>query len=101
MELWQQNLRRSQKVTVQQPKPLSNTEQNQVNHFLALRRRIHDSPIYAVIGNTSQIERYASFRAAQIDPFEGLPTYSSIYKKKKRTVPQLDTRSYGMQIPLA
>jgi hypothetical protein len=90
------NLMRLQKVDIQQPQPLSKKEQDQVNHFLDLRRQIHDGPTYAIIGNTSQIERYATFDAAQVDPFEGLPTYSNKYKKKKRTLPQLNTRSYGM-----
>lgn len=91
-----QDLMPLQKMDVKQPPPLSKKEQDQVNHFLAFRKEIHDGPTYAIIGNTSQIERYATFDAAQVDPFEGLPTYSNKYKKKQRTLPDLGGRSYGM-----
>ena len=95
MDYEQESLRRPQKVQIPKPKPLSSLEKSQVNHQLAFRGRIHDGPLYAVIGKTSDVEQYATFEAAQFDPFEGVPTYSNIYKKKQRTLPQLNTRTYG------
>jgi hypothetical protein len=98
MDHLQQNLKRSQSFTPDQPKPLSKVELDQVDHFLTFRRRIHDGPVYAIIGDTSQLERYGTFEARQFNPFHGLPTYSDIYAKKKRTLPQLNTISYGISL---
>lgn len=46
----------------------------------------------ARIGKT---EGRANTSAARFDPFEGMPTYSQRYTRKRRKIPKLDTRPYS------
>ena len=41
------------------------------------------------------MEGRANNAAARFDPFEGMPTYSQRYIRKRRKTPKLDTRPYG------
>ena len=77
------------------PKPLSKTEKRQVQHFLAFRKRVHDGPHYTILDEEHQVGKPKRKAAAVFDPFEGMPTYTHRYIKRRRTLPKLDDRSYG------
>ena len=80
------------------PKPLSKDERIQIARLRTLRDRIHEGPLYTVLGNDARVAKNGdkgSSAAAQFDPFEGMPTYSQRYTRKKRKLPKLDTRPYG------
>ncbi|KAI9808477.1 MAG: hypothetical protein M1827_007230 [Pycnora praestabilis] len=79
------------------PKPLTKSERQQVTHYRALRARVHEGPLYTVLGDNVRIGKQGAPVAAQVDPFEGMPTYTMKYKKKKRKVPKLDTRPYVLK----
>lgn len=78
------------------PKPLTRTERLQVAHYRSFRDRIHEGPLYSVLGDNVRVGKHGASAAAQFDPFEGMPTYSMKYKKKRRRLPKLDTRPYGI-----
>ena len=83
------------------PRPLTKDERLQVARFRSLRDRIHEGPLYTVLGDNDRIsktEGRANTAAAQFDPFEGMPTYSQRYARKRRKIPKLDTRPYGTVI---
>ncbi|KAL8749477.1 MAG: hypothetical protein Q9199_007660 [Rusavskia elegans] len=84
------------------PAPLSKTEKAQVASFLALRSRIHEGPFYTILDNNARIGRSAkssstTAAAANFDPFEGMPTYSQKYIKKRRRLPKLSARPYVLK----
>ncbi|MCJ1474000.1 hypothetical protein MMC13_002656 [Lambiella insularis] len=82
------------------PKPLSKDERTQVARYRSLRDRIHEGPLYAVLGDNvriSKTENRANTAAAHFDPFEGMPTYSQRYQRKARKIPKLDTRPYVLK----
>ncbi|KAL8729621.1 MAG: hypothetical protein Q9181_004936 [Wetmoreana brouardii] len=76
------------------PPPLTKTEKAQVAAFRSLRARIHEGPFYTVLGDDGRIGKTAKTSAANFDPFEGMPTYSQKYVKKRRRLPKLSTRPY-------
>ena len=77
------------------PKPLSKDEKAQVAHFRAFRRSFHDGPLYTVRDDNARVGKPRVPAAAQFDPFEGMPTYSQKYMKRRRKLPKLDARTYG------
>ncbi|KAL8706692.1 MAG: hypothetical protein Q9201_000326 [Fulgogasparrea decipioides] len=76
------------------PTPLTKTEKAQVAAFRSLRARIHEGPFYTVLGDDARIGKTAKPSAANFDPFEGMPTYSQKYVKKRRRLPKLSARPY-------
>ncbi|KAI4274985.1 MAG: hypothetical protein LQ337_003549 [Flavoplaca oasis] len=78
------------------PAPLSATEKAQVASFLALRSRIHEGPFYTILDTNARVSKAKASSAATFDPFEGMPTYSQKYIKKRRRLPKLSTRPYGL-----
>ncbi|KAI9866345.1 MAG: hypothetical protein M1813_001467 [Trichoglossum hirsutum] len=83
------------------PTPLTRPERLQVSLYRHLRDRIHEGPLYTVLGDSHRIGHKGASGAGQINPFEGVPTYSMRYMKKKRKLPRLDTRPYGEATNLA
>lgn len=79
------------------PKPLSKDEKIQIARFRSLRANIHEGPLYTVIGDNVRVGKPTASSAAVFDPFEGMPTYSQKYTKRRRRIPKLDTRPYGTQ----
>ena len=80
-------------------KPLSTEEKIQVARFRALREEIHNGPLYTVLGDNVKVTKPGTkggFATPQFNAFESMQTYSQRYKQKKRRVPKLDTRSYGV-----
>lgn len=76
------------------PKPLSKAEKIQVSRFRSLLTNIHEGPLYTVLGENVRVGKPTASSAASFDPFEGMPTYSQKYTKRRRRIPKLDTRPY-------
>ncbi|KAI9374947.1 DNA-directed RNA polymerase III, subunit Rpc31 [Aspergillus egyptiacus] len=85
------------KYAVPRPRPLSDREQVQVDLYRTLRERFHDGPYYSVLGVSSGASGYTGSAKANFDPFNGMPSYSGKYQKKKRLVPRLQGRPYVMK----
>ncbi|KAL9598026.1 MAG: hypothetical protein Q9219_004782 [cf. Caloplaca sp. 3 TL-2023] len=86
------------------PAPLTPTEKGRVSAFRSLRACIHEGPFYTILdgnaraGKISSTTRSASSAAAaRFDPFEGMPTYSQKYMKKRRRLPKLSARPYELK----
>lgn len=82
---------------VEQPKPtpLNRTERLQVGRYRAFRDRVHEGPLYTILGDSHRVGKQGGSGTALVNPFEGMPTYSQKYRKKTRKLPRLDTRPYG------
>jgi len=80
--------------------PPSADEKRVVHHYRTLRARIHDGPLYSVIGDNVRVSKSGrkSPLAAHFDPFEGQPTYTQRYKRKKNTLPNLSTRPFVKEL---
>ncbi|KAF2084817.1 hypothetical protein K490DRAFT_75608 [Saccharata proteae CBS 121410] len=72
-------------------------ERTAVGHYRALRERIHEGPLYTVLGTNVRVGKQRSSAKIVADPFEGMPTYTQKYKKQRRTIPRLDTRPYVLR----
>ncbi|KAI9825081.1 MAG: hypothetical protein M1832_001401 [Thelocarpon impressellum] len=79
------------------PKPLSRYERLQVAHYRSLRDRVHEGPLYTILGDESRVTKPGAPTSTMIDPFEGMPTYAQKYRKKTRRMPRLDTRPYVLR----
>ncbi|KAL4807765.1 DNA-directed RNA polymerase III, subunit Rpc31 [Aspergillus unguis] len=84
------------KYAIPRPRPLSAREQAQVDIYRNLRERFHDGPYYSILGVSSGTG-YTANSKANFDPFNGMPSYSGKYQKKKRLVPKLSGRPYVMK----
>ena len=80
------------------PGPITARERTQVAHFRTLRDRIHEGPLYTVLGDSNNRVTKPGGAPSRVlvDPFDGMPTYTQKYRKKARKIPRLDTRPYGM-----
>ncbi|KAL4883344.1 DNA-directed RNA polymerase III, subunit Rpc31 [Aspergillus karnatakaensis] len=85
------------KYTVPRARALSDREQVQVDLYRTLRERFHDGPYYSILGVSSGTNGYTASSKANFDPFNGMPSYSGKYQKKKRLVPKLQGRPYVMK----
>ncbi|OCL10013.1 hypothetical protein AOQ84DRAFT_353741 [Glonium stellatum] len=65
--------------------------------YRALRDRIHEGPLYTILGDTVRVGKAGPPPAALFDPFLGMPTYTQKYMKQRRKIPRLDTRPYVMR----
>ncbi len=90
-----QELKVVQKYDPPPPRPLTRNERLEIAHLRSFRERMHEGPLYTVLGDNVRVGKQGSIASAQFDPFEGMPTYSMKYKKKRRRLPKLDTRPYG------
>ena len=77
-------------------RPLTAREKDQFAKFRSLRDSIHNGPLYTVLGDNVRVGKSGNKPAASFNPFEGMPKYSQRYTKKRRTIPKLDTRPYGL-----
>ncbi|KAI4128884.1 MAG: hypothetical protein LQ338_002514 [Usnochroma carphineum] len=70
----------------------------QVAAFRALRARIHEGPFYTILDSDARIgKKTAKTAAANVDPFEAMPTYSQKYMKKRRRLPKLSAMPYVLK----
>lgn len=83
----------------QAPPPTAD-ESSMVQHFLAVRDRIHEGPFYTILndGMKNGLKRKASepapTEASLFNPFTDNQTYSAKYLKVRRRLPKLDARPY-------
>ena len=75
--------------------PGRRSEKAQITRYRALRDRIHEGPLYTILGDTVRVGKAGPPPAALFDPFLGMPTYTQKYMKQRRKIPRLDTRPYG------
>ncbi|KAL3474544.1 DNA-directed RNA polymerase III, subunit Rpc31 [Aspergillus californicus] len=85
------------KYAVPRARPLSDREQVQVDLYRTLRERFHDGPYYSILGVGSGANGYTGSAKANFDPFNGMPSYSGKYQKKKRLIPRIQGRPYVMK----
>lgn len=76
---------------------MSKAEKIQVSRFRSLLTDIHEGPLYTVLGDNVRVGKPTASSAATFDPFEGTPTYSQKYTKRRRRIPKLDTRPYVLK----
>lgn len=76
---------------------MSQAEKIQVSRFRSLLNDIHEGPLYTVLGDNFRVVKPTASSAATFDPFEGMPTYSQKYTKRRRRIPKLDTRPYVLK----
>lgn len=76
---------------------MSKAEKIQVSRFRSLLTNIHEGPLYTVLGDNVRVGKPTTSSAATFDPFEGMPTYSQKYIKRRRRIPKLDTRPYVLK----
>lgn len=76
---------------------MSKAEKIQVSRFRSLLTDIHEGPLYTVLGEHVRVGKPTASSAATFDPFEGMPTYSQKYTKRRRRIPKLDTRPYVLK----
>lgn len=88
-------LTKKQKYQFPQARPLSTREQAQVDAYRALREKFHEGPDYSVLEVASSAARKGDQNRALFDPFNGMPSYSGRYQRKKRTIPDLRRRGFG------
>ncbi|KAI9731780.1 MAG: hypothetical protein M1834_004569 [Cirrosporium novae-zelandiae] len=79
------------------PNPPSKLEKLQISNYRSWRAKIHEGPFYTVLGENFRVQKSRSAKPATFDPFEGMPTYTVRYKKKRRTLPRLSARNYVME----
>ncbi|KAL8684755.1 MAG: hypothetical protein Q9224_006151 [Gallowayella concinna] len=79
------------------PAPLTKTEQAQIAAFRSFRSRIHEGPFYTTLDTDARTGKPTKSSAANFDPFEGMPTYSQKYIKKRRRLPKLSARPYALK----
>ncbi|TKA79092.1 hypothetical protein B0A49_01219 [Cryomyces minteri] len=75
--------------------PPRRLERAQVARYRTLRDRIHEGPLYTVLGHNVRVGKTGG--RTQVDPFDGMPTYTQKYKRQRRKIPRLDTRPYVME----
>ena len=81
--------------------PPTDDERATLNHFMAVRDRIHEGPFYTILndGYRTGMKRKANETAPTEDtlfnPFTDNQTYSAKYMKVRRRIPKLDSRPYG------
>lgn len=86
---------------VRAPNPLTEKEKAQVAAYRELRDRINRGPLYAVLGDNVKVTKQKGYKPSGrplMDPFDGVETYSQRYQVRKKTLPKLDTRPYGIFI---
>lgn len=76
-------------------------ESSTVQHYLAVRDRIHDGPFYTILadgmknGKKRRANEAAPTDLSLFNPFTDNQTYTSKYMKVRRRIPKLDMRPYG------
>lgn len=86
------------------PWSITNAEKRSITHYRQLRDEIQNGPFYTILdqdsdGNVAKhipLQRKKRSATAPIDPFNSMPKWSQRYTKKRRVLPDLTARSYGM-----
>ena len=81
--------------------PPTAEEKRIVHHLRTLRARIHDGPFYTILGDNVRVVKTGRTRpqpppaAAHFDAFEGQPTWTQRYRRKRNTLPKLSSRPFA------
>lgn len=84
-----------QAIEIPIPSSLSRHERIQISRLRSFRDRVHEGPLYTILGDGYRAGKQRRSGPAEFDPFDGMPSYSIKYRKAKRKVPKLDTRPYS------
>ncbi|KAF2843463.1 hypothetical protein M501DRAFT_994399 [Patellaria atrata CBS 101060] len=75
--------------------PPTRQERTQVARYRALRDRIHEGPLYTVLGDNVRVKKPDQPKVKiSYNPFNSTQTYTAKYTRKARAMPALDTRPY-------
>jgi DNA-directed RNA polymerase III subunit RPC7 len=94
-------IRTAQDAPPPQAPPPTEDESATVQHYLAVRDRIHEGPFYTILndgmknGMKRKANQPAPTEASLFNPFADNLTYTSKYSKVRRRIPKLDARPYG------
>lgn len=86
----QTHLVRPQAYVVPLARKIAPKEQSEVDYYRRLRERFHEGPYYSVLDASASTAKKGSAARPNFDPFHGMPSYSSRYQKKLRTIPRID-----------
>ena len=86
------------------PASITNAEKRSIVYYRQLRDEIQNGPFYTILdhdsdGNVAKsmpLQRKKRPASETIDPFNSMPKWSQRYTQKRRVLPDLTTRSYGM-----
>lgn len=92
--------RSPQAYTVPFARQITDGEQREVDRYRRLRERFHEGPDYSVLDASASTAKKGSAARANFDPFTGMPSYSSRYEKKHRTLPKIagSGREFGKTV---
>lgn len=63
-------------------------------NYRRFRSRLHDGPLYGVLGDDMKIAKSHMPKGAKFNPFDGMPTYGKKFKKGTRKWATFNTRTY-------
>ncbi|KAF2473127.1 uncharacterized protein BDR25DRAFT_282396 [Lindgomyces ingoldianus] len=104
LELKKSPTERFPKTSNPPPPPPTAAEKAMHQRLVTLRDRIHDGPLYTVLGDgmktglKRKAEDPAPTEASLFNPFTDNLTYSAKYMKVRRRIPRLDTRPYVVDL---
>lgn len=80
-------------------KPLSPAEVASVDKFLEFRNRTRRGPLFATLDPSSLTDKNGKVQPrAGFDPFNDQEAYTSKFQKKKRTVPDVASQDFALQL---
>ncbi|KAF4627469.1 hypothetical protein G7Y89_g10683 [Cudoniella acicularis] len=95
---------------LKRPAPFTDREKRQIKHYKDLQSQIHRGPLYTqptkrnpdapakTFSEDQFNRRYGSNRKADMDPFNGVETYSMRYLPKKNDIPKLSGRPFNKEL---
>ncbi|KAF1842065.1 uncharacterized protein K460DRAFT_370064 [Cucurbitaria berberidis CBS 394.84] len=95
-----QQLKHQQEAPPPQAPPPTADEASMVQHYLAVRDRIHEGPFYTILndgmknGLKRKANEHAPTETSLFNPFTDNQTFSAKYLKVRRRLPTLDARPY-------
>ena len=88
------------------PASITTAEKRSIAHYRQIRDDIQNGPFYTIldqarhgiVAKSMPVQRKKRPATESIDPFNSMPKWSQRYTKKRRVLPDLTTRSYGMTL---
>jgi DNA-directed RNA polymerase III subunit RPC7 len=77
---------------------ITEKERIEVARYRSNRTAIRDGPLYTILGDNPGTSNRG---ASQVDPFEGVQTYSKRYERKQRQLPRLEGRPFRESLSLS
>lgn len=90
------------------PASITDAEKRSIALYRQMRDEIQNGPSYTIldeardgiIAKETALQRKKRTASESVDPFNSMPKWSQRYTKKRRVLPDLTTRSYGMILPV-